>query len=100
MTEGKLCRLRERIESLASDGGEYYLVCGRYGDRPVPADACRFDEPTAARRAATLTEEYRAALREYDPALPQYDIVVRQTPDIGTTASPADTIESAPEDGR
>jgi len=87
MTE-KLCPLRRRIEALASERGEYYLVCSRYGDRPVPADGCRFESRAVARRAARLTEEYRSALRRYDPALPQYDIVVRQTPELGAEADP------------
>ncbi len=88
MTGEKLCPLRRRIEALASERGEYYLVCSRYGDRPVPADGCRFESRAVARRAARLTEEYRSALRQYDPALPQYDIVVRQTPEIGAEADP------------
>lgn len=100
MTERRLCRLRERIEALASDRGEYYLICGRYGDRPVPADACRFESRTAARRAARVTEEYRAALRNYDPALPQYDIVVSQTPGTGGMDSSPGADGSKPGVGR
>ena len=88
MTEVELCPLRRRIEALASERGEYYLVCSRYGDRPVPADGCRFESCAVARRAARLTEEYRSALRRYDPALPEYDIVVRQTPKLGAEADP------------
>lgn len=79
----QLCRLRERIESLASERGEYYLVCSRYGDRPVPADGCRFESPGVAQQAARLTEEYRSVLRGYDPDLPRYDIVVQERPAIG-----------------
>ncbi|GAB7093051.1 hypothetical protein JCM30237_02030 [Halolamina litorea] len=87
MTDGKLCPLRERIEALASERGEYYLVCGRYGDRPVPAAGCRFENRSTACEAARLTEEYRAVLRGYDPELPRYDIVVRRTPEFGTVGS-------------
>jgi hypothetical protein len=83
MTGSLLCRLRERIESLASERGEFYLVCSRYGDRPVPADGCRFESRADARRAARLTEEYRSVLRGYDSELPRYDIVVQRTPDFG-----------------
>ena len=36
-----LTEIRDHIESLASDDGEYYLVCARYGDRPVPASDLR-----------------------------------------------------------
>lgn len=93
----QLCRLRARIESLASERGEYYLVCSRYGDRPVPADGCRFEDSAAARRAARLTEEYRSVLRGYDPELPRYDIVVRERSEIGAVASSADRSASGVE---
>lgn len=78
-TDAPLPVLRDRIEELASETGAYYLVCGRHGDRPVPAADCRFDSRSVARRAARLTEQYRRALREYDPEVPHYDIVVCQT---------------------
>lgn len=94
MTGGELCPLRRRIESLASERGEYYLVCGRYGDRPVPAADCRFDSHATAQRAAELTEEYRSVLREYDPALPEYDIVVRQTPEIDAAGTDGSASEA------
>jgi hypothetical protein len=83
MTGSRLCDLRGRIESLASERGEFYLVCSRYGDRPVPADGCRFESRTDAQRAATLTKEYRTVLRGYDSELPCYDIVVQRTPEVG-----------------
>jgi len=70
---------RRRIESLASEDGEYYLVCARTGDRPVPVETLRFRDRLLARAAATLTEQYRARLRRYDPRLPVYDLVVCQT---------------------
>lgn len=70
--------LRDRIESLADEDGSYYLVCGRYGDRPVPATGLRFDSRARARAAARATEQYRRALRRYDPQLPHYDVIVCQ----------------------
>lgn len=73
--------LRDRIESLADDEGRYYLVCGRYGDRPVPATGLRFESRATARAAARATEQYRQALRRYDPQLPHYDVIVCQTPE-------------------
>ncbi|WP_135301899.1 DUF7551 domain-containing protein [Haloarcula amylovorans] len=76
-----LTELRDRIESLASPGGEYYLVCARTGDRPVPATEARFDSRSTAQRAARATEQYRRALRRYDPRLPHYDVVVCQAVD-------------------
>ena len=79
-----LTDIRDHIESLASDDGEYYLVCARYGDRPVPASDLRFDTRATARAAAQATAQYRQALRRYDPQVPYYDIVVCQAVDIQT----------------
>jgi len=69
---------REHIENLASETGEYYLVCGRYGDRPVPAAGLCFERRSTARAAARATEQYRATLRRYDPQVPCYDVIVCQ----------------------
>lgn len=80
MLGADLTEMRRRIEELASPGGEYYLVCARRGDRPVPTDGLRFENRTTARAAIHATEQYRQALRRYDPELPQYDIVVSQAP--------------------
>ncbi len=73
-----LAQLRARVEELASDGGTYSIVCGRTGDRPVPAVRKRFDEREVAGEALRATEQYRAALRRYDPQLPYYDLIVCQ----------------------
>ncbi|MFB6196242.1 MAG: hypothetical protein ABEI80_08715 [Haloplanus sp.] len=73
-----LVEIREHIESLASDDGEYYLACARTGERPVPAVGARFEGRTAARNAARAVEQYRATLRQYDPRFPYYDVIVRQ----------------------
>ena len=70
--------IRDHIETLATESGDYYLVCARYGDRPVPAQGFRFTDRPTARAAARATEQYRAALRHYDPTLPRYDIVACQ----------------------
>lgn len=87
MVGSTLVGLRERIETLASIEGEYYLVCGRTGDRPVPAAGLRFDDREAARSAARAVERYRAALRRYDPRYPHYDVIVCQN-DAGLAATP------------
>jgi hypothetical protein len=71
-----LTELRDRIESLASDAGNYYLVCARTGDRPVPAEHLYFDGRRTARTAARATEQYRETLRRYDPQMPYYDVIV------------------------
>jgi hypothetical protein len=73
-----LSDIRAHIESLASPTGRYYLVCGRTGDRPVPADGLYFDSRSTARAAATATNRYRTALRRYDPQLPSYDVIVSE----------------------
>ncbi|WP_336327339.1 DUF7551 domain-containing protein [Halovenus sp. HT40] len=70
--------VREYIEALASETGEYYLICARYGDRPVPASGLRFESRATARAAAGATAHYRQQLREYDSDLPCYDIIVCQ----------------------
>ncbi|WP_281193766.1 hypothetical protein [Halorubrum sp. F4] len=70
--------VRDHIERLADEEGDYYLVCARYGDRPVPAAGLRFGDRATARAAARATEQYRAALRRYDPAVPRYDVIVCQ----------------------
>ena len=77
-TNPPLVELRTRVEALASPTGEYVLRCRRLGDRPVPAAGLRFESRPAARVAARITEQYRAALRRYDPTLPRYDVVVHQ----------------------
>lgn len=83
-----LSGIRAHIESLASPTGQYYLVCGRTGDRPVPADGLYFDCRPTARAAATATERYRAALRRYDPQLPSHDVIVSER--VETVRSPTD----------
>lgn len=76
-----LCDIREYIEALASDDGEFYIVCGRYGDRPVPAGGLRFDSRATARAGARAVRRYRERLRGYDPKLPYYDLIVCQDSD-------------------
>lgn len=73
-----LAAISDHIEALASADGDYSLVCARYGDRPVPAAGLRFESRAAARAAARATEQYRDALRRYDPQVPYYDVIVRQ----------------------
>ncbi|ELZ16237.1 hypothetical protein C478_03472 [Natrinema thermotolerans DSM 11552] len=92
-----LREIRHHIEQLASDDGNYYVVCARSGERPVPVAGQRFPTRTAAADAAQATEQYRAALRRYDPQLPFYDPVVcqeRSGDDPTPTASSRPTPES------
>lgn len=73
-----LTEIRAHIEALASADGDYYLVCGRTGHRPVPSEDARFENRGTARAAAQATGQYRTALRRYDPRLPYYDLIVCQ----------------------
>lgn len=68
--------IRQHLEALAAETGRYCLVCGRTGERPSPAIGLRFENRPTARAAARATEQYRAALRRYDPQLPRYDVIV------------------------
>ncbi|WP_058365030.1 DUF7551 domain-containing protein [Haloparvum sedimenti] len=70
--------VRGHIESLATADGEYVLRCARTGDRPVPTTGLRFPSRPTARAAAKATEQYRAALRRYDPQVPFHDVVACQ----------------------
>lgn len=76
----RLSDIRRHVESLASETGAYYLVCGRTGDRPVSVDGLYFESRPTARAAAQATTQYRATLRRYDPQLPHYDIIVCERP--------------------
>ncbi|OTF03388.1 hypothetical protein [Halorubrum sp. SD612] len=97
-----LREIADHIESLAAADGEFSLVCARYGDRPVPAAGLRFDSRETARAAARATEQYRDALRRYDPELPFYDVVVRQEfaePQSRPTGRDDGSPPAVPEDG-
>ncbi|MFD1565366.1 hypothetical protein ACFR99_17660 [Haloarchaeobius amylolyticus] len=89
-----LREIRRSIERLASNDGEYDVVCARTGEQPVPVAGRRFATRPDAADAARATEQYRAALRRYDPQLPVYDPIVRQTR-AGTEAHTGDVFEHA-----
>ena len=91
MIGAMLREIRAHIEALADDPGEFYLVCSRYGEQPVPAAGLRFPSRSTAREAARATTQYRQTLRRYDPELPHYDIVVCQD---HTTATEPDAAMS------
>jgi hypothetical protein len=71
-----LREIRRHVEQLAADDGSYYVVCGRTGDRPVPVAGKRFEGRAVAQAALRAAEQYRAALRRYDPNLPYHDLIV------------------------
>jgi hypothetical protein len=73
-----LVEIREHVEALATTDGEFLVRCGRTGDRPVPISGLRFGRRAAARNAARAAEQYRTALRRYDPRVPHHDLIVCQ----------------------
>ena len=81
-----LTDIRQHIETLATTGGEYYLVSACDGEIPVPVSGLRFPDRPTASAAARAAEQYRSALRRYDPAVPVSNIVVCQ--DAGTGYTP------------
>jgi hypothetical protein len=95
-----LDEIRTHIEDLATADGEYVVRCGRTGDRPVPVSGLRFDGRTTARNAARAAEQYRRALRQYDPQVPHYDLIVCQdTGALGSGPGPESGERSPPESG-
>lgn len=80
MTSETLRDTRALVEELATESGRYYLVCGRTGERPVPAAGLWFEDRASARAAAGATEQYRRLLRRYDPDLPRCDVIVCERP--------------------
>lgn len=94
-----LIELRTRIESLASDGGSYYIICGRTGERPIPVMDARFGSRAVAQDALEAATQYRNELRRYDPRVPDYDLIVceeDQQPN-GQTAMSVPAAESGPD---
>lgn len=90
--------IRQHLEALAEETGRYYLVCGRTGEHPSPAIGLRFENRPTARAAARATEQYRAALRRYDPQLPRYDVIVCEETD-SSTLSGSKTASTVPTRG-
>jgi hypothetical protein len=86
-----LAEIRDYIESLACDDGDFRLVCARYGDRPVPAVDLRFETRATARAATEATTQYRRALRRYDPQVPYYDIIACQDVEPADGTEPIET---------
>ncbi|WP_254762362.1 DUF7551 domain-containing protein [Natrinema marinum] len=87
-----LREIRDHIERLASDDGAFSVVGARSGERPVPVAGHRFATRTAAVEAARATEQYRAALRRYDPQVPFYDPIVCE--ERSTGGGGGDTVDA------
>ncbi|MFC7098551.1 DUF7551 domain-containing protein [Halobaculum marinum] len=80
--------LRRHIDSLADPTGAYRICCGRTGERPVPVAGLAFTDRETARAAIRCGEQYRAALRRYDPQVPVYDLVAVECPDGSLPTTP------------
>lgn len=81
MVGATLREMRERVDALASLDGPFVVACARTGERPVPVTALRFADRPIAVEAAEIVTSYRAALREYDPQVPRYDLIVHDCAD-------------------
>ncbi|GGL70565.1 DUF7551 domain-containing protein [Halocalculus aciditolerans] len=89
-----LAEIHERLQTLATPNGPYYLACARTGDRPTPSGDRRYPDRATAATAADLVDAYRDELRTYDPRLPHYDVIVRELPadtDVPPAAGPPTT---------
>ncbi len=75
-----LRRTRRKIEALATDSGPFAVTCGETGECPTPITGTRFETHDDAARAGDLAREYRDALREHDPDIPEYRFVVTELP--------------------
>lgn len=75
-----LRRTRREIEELSVESGHFFVTCAETGECPTPITGTRFDDHDDAARAADLAREYRDALREHDPDIPQYRFVVTELP--------------------
>ncbi|WP_049924143.1 DUF7551 domain-containing protein [Halopiger djelfimassiliensis] len=95
-----LREIRHRIEQLATDDGDYYVICGRTGEFPVPVAGKRFPTRKAAADAARATEQYRAALRRYDPQAPFYEPIVCQRHSVTEAADLRDASVRKPDPER
>ena len=82
MVGSTLIEIRDHIETLAAEDGQYSVICGRTGERSVPAAGKRFPTRATAHAAARATEQYRSALRRYDPRVPYYDLIVCEEPPL------------------
>lgn len=81
MVGDTLGKHRARIESLATDGGDFQVLCGRTGVRPVPVTDKRFPTRATAEKAAEAATAYRAVLRRWDPRAPCYDFIACEVPE-------------------
>ena len=79
-----LRRTRERVDDRSVDDGTHHVACARTGARPEPVAGASFGCVDDAEAAAEAARTYRAALRELDPSLPEYDLVVTgdELPDV------------------
>ncbi|WP_223302127.1 hypothetical protein [Haladaptatus sp. R4] len=92
--------IRRSVESLETDDGAYHIICARTGTSPVPIAGRRFDSRHTARAALRFAEQYRAALRRYDPQLPYHDLIVCEAPETYTSSERRPETRQRWRDGR
>lgn len=80
--ESALLAARERVEALAASTGEFVVACKDTGVSPPPVADARFESYAAAECARDAAVDYRDALRDLDPSLPAYDLVVAEPADV------------------
>lgn len=90
--QSTLRTLRRQIERLATDGGEYRVVCARTGT--VPVDGLRFPDDVSASLAVALCRAYRRAFRRRDPRAPTYELVAEAVPEASDLGPPIRPIPS------
>lgn len=76
-----LGEIRRYVDAMADEEGSYYVVCSRTANQPVPLAGKRFVSRSSARSALAAAEQYRVALRSYDPYIPYYDLIVCEADD-------------------
>lgn len=86
--------LREKLDKLTAEDGDFAVACADTGDSPVPLTGARFESEDDAQKAAELAHAYREQLRETDPDLPERSLTVYETASdpltLVSTREPAD----------
>jgi hypothetical protein len=67
---------RETIAALAVENGEFIVAGKDTGVSPEPVSSVAFETYETAERARDAAVRYRAGMRDVDPDLPNYDLVV------------------------
>jgi hypothetical protein len=91
---------RGSVEALACEDGTFVVVGKETGVRPPPVSAVAFETYEAAERARDAAARHRAAMRDVDPALPAFDLVVcEQRTDVVELATVRESTAERRENG-